>query len=84
MVMIVCTDNVISHDETGDGPKSPFALITPTGCNPLIGQRLYDTPHQHYRHTLSLITFCPTLTSTPTRIHEYNLSLPVLCYPPLI
>ena len=71
VVMIVCTDNVISHDETGtswfvtnfpitlvhsflvltsflthdnntgDGPKSPFALITPTGCNPLVGQRLY-------------------------------------------
>ena len=39
--VIVCTDNVISHDETGDGPKSPFALITPSGCNALVGQRLY-------------------------------------------
>ena len=25
----------------GDGPKSLFAVITPTGCNPLVGQRLY-------------------------------------------
>ena len=44
IAMILCTDNQKSRDETGESPRSPFAVITPSGCNPAVGRTVRGTP----------------------------------------
>ena len=41
IAMIVVTDNLKSRDETGESPRPAFAVITPTGCDPAVGRKLY-------------------------------------------